>query len=113
AIVANKKNQLSAVKIDADNVTLRGGELVLDERILTKTEQESSSDGGNGVLGLGKWNWSENKEEKQQTSIGTTITAKNNASLESTQDDIKLSAATITAGKNLAIKAKKDLHIDG
>ncbi len=63
-------------KIDADNVTLRGGELVLDERILTKTEQESSSDGGNGVLGLGKWNWSENKEEKQQTSIGTTITAK-------------------------------------
>lgn len=113
AIVANKKNQLSAVKIDADNVTLRGGELVLDERILTNTEKESSSDGGSGLWGLGKWNWSENKEEKQQTSIGTTITAKNNASLESTQDDIKLSAATITAGKNLAIKAKKDLHIDG
>jgi hemolysin len=113
SLVANKKNHLSATKIDGENVNLTGGELVLDGRTLTNTAKESPSDSGNGFLGAGKWSWSKNKEEKQQTHIGTAITAKNNAALESTQADIKLSAATITAGKNLAIKAKQDLQLEG
>ncbi|BFI72215.1 hemolysin [Yersinia pseudotuberculosis] len=111
AIVANKKNQLSAVKIDADNVTLRGGELVLDGQKTTQTQTSYESEGGGWWLS--KWSKEFNTKNEQEEQIGSTITASNNAILQATDGAVDLSATDITAEKKLAIDAKHDIRLDG
>lgn len=111
AIVANKKNQLSAVKIDADNVTLRGGELVLDGQKTTQTQTSYESEGGGWWLS--KWSKEFNTKNEQEEQIGSTITASNSAILQATDGAVDLSATDITAEKKLAINAKHDIRLDG
>ncbi|WP_444851950.1 ShlB/FhaC/HecB family hemolysin secretion/activation protein [Yersinia pseudotuberculosis] len=88
AIVANKKNQLSAVKIDADNVTLRGGELVLDGQKTTQTQTSYESEGGGWWLS--KWSKEFNTKNEQEEQIGSTITASNNAILQATDGAVRV-----------------------
>lgn len=112
-LVANKRNHLTATEIKGDNISLQGGDILLDTLTLTNSQTNESSEGGNGFLGLGKWNKSESNRNIQQKNIGTSIIGENNISLISTDVDIKLSGSAIKAGKNLSFKAKKDLQLEG
>lgn len=112
SIVAKRDNHLDAAIIDGKNVIMQGDNIQLGTEKITHTQSSSSKDGADGFLGIGKWNKSSNKKSEQQKNIGTTITAGNNLSLQSTNGDIKLSGASIEAGNNLSIKAKKDLKLE-
>ncbi|MBW5827048.1 hemagglutinin repeat-containing protein [Yersinia kristensenii] len=112
SIIAKKNNHLDAAIIDGKNIIMQGDNIQLGTETVTNTHSSSSKDGADGFLGIGKWNKSSNKKTEQQKNIGTTITAGNNLSIQSTNGDIKLSGTSIEAGNNLSIKAKKDLKLE-
>ncbi|HEI6850007.1 TPA: hemagglutinin repeat-containing protein [Yersinia enterocolitica] len=109
SIIAKKKNHLDAAIIDGKNVVMQGGDIKLDTETLTNTQTDGYSEGGGWWLG--EWSKSQDNKNEQKTTVGTTIIAENNVSLQSTKGDIKLSGTSIKAGNNLSIKAKKDLNL--
>ncbi|CNI15588.1 Hemolysin [Yersinia thracica] len=109
SIIANKKNHLDAAIIDGKNVVMQGGDIKLDTETLTNTQTDGYPEGGGWWLS--EWSKSKDNKNEQQTTVGTTIIAENNVSLQSTKGDIKLSGTSIKAGNNLSIKAKKDLNL--
>lgn len=111
SIIAKRKQYLNAAIIDGKNIVMQGGDIKLDTETLTNTQTDDRSD--KGGWGLHNWSWSEDNKKEQQTTIGTTIIAENNVSLQSTKGDIKLSGTSIKAGNNLSVKAKKDLNLEG
>ncbi|MDN0124519.1 hemagglutinin repeat-containing protein [Yersinia aleksiciae] len=110
-LVANKRNHLTATEIKGDNISLQGGDILLDTEKLTNTQTDGYSESGG--WGLHNWSKSEDNKKQQQTMIGTTVIAKNDISLQSTQGDIKVSGSSIKAGNNLSAKAKKDVQLEG
>ncbi len=109
SIIANKKNHLDAAIVDGKNVVMQGGDIKLDTETLTNAQTDGYSEGGGWWLG--EWSKSKDNKNEQKTTVGTTIIAENNVSLQSTKGDIKLSGTSIKAGNNLSIKAKKDLNL--
>ncbi|HEO0718546.1 TPA: hemagglutinin repeat-containing protein [Yersinia enterocolitica] len=109
SIIAKKKNHLDAAIIDGKNVVMQGGDIKLDTETLTNTQTDGYSEGGGWWLS--EWSKSKDNKNEQKTTVGTTIIAENNVSLQSTKGDIKLSGTSIKAGNNLSIKAKKDLNL--
>ncbi|HDL6937045.1 TPA: hemagglutinin repeat-containing protein [Yersinia enterocolitica] len=109
SIIAKKKNHLDAAIIDGKNIVMHGGNIQLDAEKLTNTHTDGYSEGGGWWLS--EWSKSKDNKNEQQTTVGTTIIAENNVSLQSTKGDIKLSGTSIKAGNNLSIKAKKDLNL--
>ncbi|EPE7839965.1 hemagglutinin repeat-containing protein [Yersinia enterocolitica] len=109
SIIAKKKNHLDAAIIDGKNIVMHGGNIQLNAEKLTNTHTDGYSEGGGWWLS--EWSKSKDNKNEQQTTVGTTIIAENNVSLQSTKGDIKLSGTSIKAGNNLSIKAKKDLNL--
>ncbi len=109
SIIAKKKNHLDAAIVDGKNVVMQGGDIKLDTETLTNAQTDGYSEGGGWWLG--EWSKSKDNKNEQKTTVGTTIIAENNVSLQSTKGDIKLSGTSIKAGNNLSIKAKKDLNL--
>ncbi|HEN3601961.1 TPA: hemagglutinin repeat-containing protein [Yersinia enterocolitica] len=109
SIIAKKKNHLDAAIIDGKNVVMQGGDIKLDTETLTNTQTDGYSEGGGWWLS--EWSKSKDNKNEQKTTVGTTIIAENNVSLQSTKGDIKLSGTSIKTGNNLSIKAKKDLNL--
>lgn len=113
SLLAKKKNNLDAAIIDGKNIIMQGSNIHLGTEKLTDTNSSYSEDGGEGFLGIGKWNKSSSNREQKQKNIGTVINAENNISIQSTKGDIKLSGSSIKAGNNLSVKAKNDLKLEG
>ncbi|WP_145583103.1 hemagglutinin repeat-containing protein [Yersinia thracica] len=109
SIIAKQKSHLDAAIVDGKNVVMQGGDIKLDTETLTNTQTDGYSEGGGWWLS--EWSKSKDNKNEQQTTVGTTIIAENNVSLQSTKGDIKLSGTSIKAGNNLSIKAKKDLNL--
>lgn len=109
SIIAKEKNYLDAAIIEGKNISIQGGDIELETEKLTNTQTDGYSEGGGWWLS--KWSKSKDNKNEQQTTIGTTIIAENNVSLQSTKGDIKLSGTSVKAGNNLSIKAKKDLNL--
>ncbi|EPD8599498.1 hemagglutinin repeat-containing protein [Yersinia enterocolitica] len=109
SIIAKKKNHLDAAIIDGKNIVMHDGNIQLNAEKLTNTHTDGYSEGGGWWLS--EWSKSKDNKNEQQTTVGTTIIAENNVSLQSTKGDIKLSGTSIKAGNNLSIKAKKDLNL--
>lgn len=111
SIIAKKKNHLDAAIIDGKNIEMQGNNIQLGSEKLTDTESDGYSESGG--WGLHNWSKSSDNKKEKQTTFGTTITANNNVSIQSTRGDIKLSGSSVKAGNNLSIKAKKDLKLEG
>lgn len=110
-LIANKKNHLSAVKIDGENVIVTGGELVLDGQKITQSQTSSYDEGGGWWLS--KWSKEFNTKNTQEEQVGTKITASNSALFQATEGVADLSAADISAEKKLLINAKTEIRLDG
>lgn len=111
SIIAKNKNHLTSALIEGKNIALQGGDVKLDTDEIINTQSSGYSE--EGGWGLHKWNKSSDIKHKQQESVGTDIVAEGNVSIVSTDGDIKLSGSTVKADKNLSIKAKENLKLEG
>lgn len=104
---ASDRNRLTATDIQGDNVTLQGGELTLDGQMLTQTQGHTHNQD--------KLTWRHNvtTESEQRQQIGTSVKARENATLKATAGDIQLKGSSVEAGNNLALNATGDIQLTG
>ncbi|WP_264159556.1 hemagglutinin repeat-containing protein [Edwardsiella ictaluri] len=106
-LVAAESNHLTATDISGDDVTIAGGEMLLDGASLTQEQKQTDN------RWFYSWQHDETRSDSQQRPVEGRIDAHHNASLSATRGDLRLQGSEIRAGHDLRLKAKGDVALSG
>ncbi|MGI9710906.1 hemagglutinin repeat-containing protein [Serratia marcescens] len=107
SLVADNHAHLTATDIRGEDITLQGGKLTLDGQQLKQTQGHTDD------RWFYSWQYDVTREREQLQQAGSTIAASGNAKLVSTQEDVKLLGANVSADRALSVKAARDVHLAG
>ncbi|EOG6954924.1 hemagglutinin repeat-containing protein [Yersinia ruckeri] len=107
SLEASDSNHLTATDINANNVRLNGGSIVLDGQQLDQTQAHTDN------RNSGAWTRNVTTEKSQRQQVATTINVKDNIALNASKGDISLQNASLNAGKELSLDAKGNIHLSG
>ncbi|WP_085337207.1 hemagglutinin repeat-containing protein [Serratia marcescens] len=107
SLVADNHAHLTATDIRGEDITLQGGKLTLDGQQLKQTQGHTDD------RWFYSWQYDVTREREQLQQAGSTVAASGNAKLVSTQEDVKLLGANVSADRALSVKAARDVHLAG
>ncbi|MEG9605405.1 hemagglutinin repeat-containing protein [Serratia nematodiphila] len=107
SLVADNHAHLTATDIRGEDITLQGGKLTLDGQQLKQTQGHTDD------RWFYSWQYDVTREREQQQQAGSTVAASGSAKLISTQEDVKLLGANVSADRALSVKAARDVHLAG
>lgn len=107
SLVADNHAHLTATDIRGEDVTLQGGKLTLDGQQLKQTQGHTDN------RWFYSWQYDVTHEREQQQQAGSTVTASDSAKLISTQEDVRLLGANVSADRALSVKAARNVHLAG
>ncbi|CAI1823584.1 Hemolysin precursor [Serratia marcescens] len=107
SLVADNHAHLTATDIRGEDITLQGGKLMLDGQQLKQTQGHTDD------RWFYSWQYDVTREREQLQQAGSTVAASGNAKLVSTQEDVKLLGANVSADRALSVKAARDVHLAG
>ncbi len=107
SLVADNHAHLTATDIRGEDITLQGGKLTLDGQQLKQTLGHTDD------RWFYSWQYDVTREREQLQQAGSTVAASGNAKLVSTQEDVKLLGANVSADRALSVKAARDVHLAG
>ncbi|PNU35554.1 hemagglutinin repeat-containing protein [Serratia marcescens] len=107
SLVADNHAHLTATDIRGEDITLQGGKLTLDGQQLKHTQGHTDD------RWFYSWQYDVTREREQLQQAGSTVAASGNAKLVSTQEDVKLLGANVSADRALSVKAARDVHLAG
>ncbi|HDU7917027.1 TPA: hemagglutinin repeat-containing protein [Serratia marcescens] len=107
SLVADNHAHLTATDIRGEDITLLGGKLTLDGQQLKQTQGHTDD------RWFYSWQYDVTREREQLQQAGSTVAASGNAKLVSTQEDVKLLGANVSADRALSVKAARDVHLAG
>lgn len=107
SLVADNHAHLTATDIRGEDITLQGGKLTLDGQQLKQTQGHTDD------RWFYSWQYDVTREREQLQQAGSTVAASGNAKLVSTQEDVKLLGANVSADSALSVKAARDVHLAG
>ncbi|NIA35682.1 filamentous hemagglutinin N-terminal domain-containing protein [Serratia marcescens] len=107
SLVADNHTHLTATDIRGEDITLQGGKLTLDGQQLKQTQGHTDD------RWFYSWQYDVTREREQLQQAGSTVAASGNAKLVSTQEDVKLLGANVSADRALSVKAARDVHLAG
>ncbi|OQV66300.1 hypothetical protein AK51_10115 [Serratia nematodiphila DZ0503SBS1] len=105
--MADNHAHLTATDIRGEDITLQGGKLTLDGQQLKQTQGHTDD------RWFYSWQYDVTREREQLQQAGSTVAASGNAKLVSTQEDVKLLGANVSADRALSVKAARDVHLAG
>ncbi|ELM3723445.1 hemagglutinin repeat-containing protein [Edwardsiella piscicida] len=106
-LVAAQSTHLTATDISGDDVTIAGGEVLLDGASLTQEQKQIDN------RWFYSWQHDETRSDSQQRAVAGRIDARHNASLSATHGDLRLQGSEVSAGHDLRLKAKGDVALSG
>ncbi|MBH3057172.1 hemagglutinin repeat-containing protein [Serratia marcescens] len=107
SLVADNLAHLTATDIRGEDITLQGGKLTLDGQQLKQTQGHTDD------RWFYSWQYDVTREREQLQQAGSTVAANGSAKLISTQEDVKLLGANVSAERALSVKAARDVHLAG
>lgn len=107
SLVADNHAHLTATDIRGEDITLQGGKLTLDGQQLKQTQGHTDD------RWFYSWQYDVTREREQLQQAGSTVAASGSAKLVSTQEDVKLLGANVSADRALSVKAARDVHLAG
>ncbi|MGP0904926.1 hemagglutinin repeat-containing protein [Serratia sp. CY76391] len=107
SLVADNHAHLTATNIRGEDITLQGGKLTLDGQQLKQTQGHTDD------RWFYSWQYDVTREREQLQQAGSTVAAGGSAKLISTQEDVKLLGANVSADRALSVKAARDVHLAG
>ncbi|QPI31943.1 hemagglutinin repeat-containing protein [Serratia sp. CMO1] len=107
SLVADNHAHLTATDIRGEDITLQGGKLTLDGQQLKQTQGHTDD------RWFYSWQYDVTREREQLQQAGSTVAASGSAKLISTQEDVKLLGANVSADRALSVKAARDVHLAG
>lgn len=107
SLVADNHAHLTATNIRGEDITLQGGKLTLDGQQLKQTQGHTDD------RWFYSWQYDVTREREQLQQAGSTVAASGSAKLISTQEDVKLLGANVSADRALSVKAARDVHLAG
>ncbi|TBU66914.1 hemagglutinin repeat-containing protein [Serratia marcescens] len=107
SLVADNHAHLTATDIRGEDITLQGGKLTLDGQQLKQTQGHTDD------RWFYSWQYDVTREREQLQQAGSTVAASGSAKLISTQEDVKLLGAHVSADRALSVKAARDVHLAG
>ncbi|MEL7884820.1 hemagglutinin repeat-containing protein [Serratia marcescens] len=107
SLVADNHAHLTATDIRGEDITLQGGKLTLDGQQLKQTQGHTDD------RWFYSWQYDVTREREQLQQAGSTVAAGGSAKLISTQEDVKLLGANVSADRALSVKAARDVHLAG
>lgn len=107
SLVADNHAHLTATDIRGEDITLQGGKLTLDGQQLKQTQGHTDD------RWFYSWQYDVTREREQLQQAGSTVAAGGSAKLISTQEDVKLLGAHVSAERALSVKAARDVHLAG
>ncbi|MEN5283089.1 hemagglutinin repeat-containing protein [Serratia marcescens] len=107
SLVADNHAHLTATDIRGEDITLQGGKLTLDGQQLKQTQGHTDD------RWFYSWQYDVTREREQLQQAGSTVAAAGSAKLISTQEDVKLLGAHVSADRALSVKAARDVHLAG
>ncbi|MGK8664426.1 hemagglutinin repeat-containing protein [Serratia marcescens] len=107
SLVADNHAHLTATDIRGEDITLQGGKLTLDGQQLKQTQGHTDD------RWFYSWQYDVTREREQLQQAGSTVAAGGSAKLISTQEDVKLLGAHVSADRALSVKAARDVHLAG
>ncbi|MDF9721505.1 hemagglutinin repeat-containing protein [Serratia marcescens] len=107
SLVADNHAHLTATDIRGEDITLQGGKLTLDGQQLKQTQGHTDD------RWFYSWQYDVTREREQLQQAGSTVAANGSAKLISTQEDVKLLGAHVSAERALSVKAARDVHLAG
>ncbi|MFW7201338.1 hemagglutinin repeat-containing protein [Serratia sp. BNK-17] len=107
SLVADNLAHLTATDIRGEDITLQGGKLTLDGQQLKQTQGHTDD------RWFYSWQYDVTREREQLQQAGSTVAAGGSAKLISTQEDVKLLGANVSAERALSVKAARDVHLAG
>ncbi len=107
SLVADNHAHLTATDIRGEDITLQGGKLTLDGQQLKQTQGHTDD------RWFYSWQYDVTREREQLQQAGSTVAAGGSAKLISTQEDVKLLGANVSAERALSVKAARDVHLAG
>lgn len=107
SLVADNHAHLTATDIRGEDITLQGGKLTLDGQQLKQTQGHTDD------RWFYSWQYDVTREREQLQQAGSTVAANGSAKLISTQEDVKLLGANVSAERALSVKAARDVHLAG
>lgn len=107
SLVADNHAHLTATDIRGEDITLQGGKLTLDGQQLKQTQGHTDD------RWFYSWQYDVTREREQLQQAGSTVAANGSAKLISTQEDVKLLGANVSADRALSVEAARDVHLAG
>ncbi|PSX15922.1 hemolysin [Photobacterium kishitanii] len=107
SIIAAKDNHLTATLIEGEDVAVKGGNIQLDSDKTVNKQRDT-----NNNWFYSQTNYSTTTSEKTQQH-GTVIDASKTVNLISTQGDVILTGAKVTANKSLVVNSGGDIVLSG
>lgn len=107
SLLADNHAYLTATDIRGQDITLQGGKLTLDAQQLKQTQGNTDNQWRNS------WQYNVTHEQEQLQQAGSIVEATGSIKLISTQEDVKLLAAIVSADQGLIIKAARNVQISG
>ncbi|HCD1614582.1 TPA: hemagglutinin repeat-containing protein [Serratia marcescens] len=107
SLVADNHAHLTATDIRGEDITLQGGKLTLDGQQLKQTQGHTDD------RWFYSWQYDVTREREQLQQAGSTVAASGSAKLISTQEDVKLLGANVSADRALSVKAARGVHLAG
>ncbi|HFD2068167.1 hemagglutinin repeat-containing protein [Serratia marcescens] len=107
SLVADNHAHLTATDIRGEDITLQGGKLTLDGQQLKQTQGHTDD------RWFYSWQYDVTREREQLQQAGSTVAAGGSTKLISTQEDVKLLGANVSADRALSVEAARDVHLAG
>ena len=105
-ILSENEAYLSAAKLKASNISIKASTVIIESKKITQEMKDVSQ------RWFYSWVHNENDKNVKEEQISSSLNASNDISIESTNGDINLKAAKLTASNNVNIKSSNDINLD-
>ncbi|MCL0910241.1 hemagglutinin repeat-containing protein [Escherichia coli] len=106
-LVAAESNHLTATDLRGDDVTIQGGDVLLDGQLLTQRQEQTDN------RWFYSWQHDETRHNSQQQVQTGRIEARHNANLSATRGDLRLEGSEVKAGQDIRLRSQGDITLRG
>lgn len=106
-LVAAESNHLTATDLRGDDVTIQGGDVLLDGQLLTQRQEQTDN------RWFYSWQHDETRRNSQQQAQTGRIEARHNVNLSATRGDLRLEGSEVKAGQDIRLQAQGDIALRG
>ncbi|AOV97636.1 hemolysin [Edwardsiella hoshinae] len=106
-LLAADSNHLTATDLRGDEVTIQGGEVVLDGQLLTQHQEQRDN------RWFYSWQHDETRRSSQQQAQTGRIEARHHVTISATRGDLRLEGGEVNAGQDLRLQAQGDIALRG